>query len=896
MAEEEPALSFAGLLRRLRGEARLTQEELAEAAGLSPRSVSDLERGVNRTAHKDTAVLLAGALGLADPVRTVFVAAARGRAPAAEVLAAREGAAAGASAAAAIRTLPRDIASFTGRGLELARLTGVVAGAAGAGGVVGIHAIGGMAGIGKTTLAVHAAHQLAPGFPDGQFFVPLHAHTSGRRPVDPADALAALLLTAGIGAGQIPSGVEARAGRWRDCVAGKKVLLLLDDAAGHDQVTPLLPGTAGALVLVTSRRHLTALEDAQSISLDTLTPGEAAALLVRLAARPGLDPGDPAVGEIAGLCGCLPLAVGMLARQLHHHPAWTAAGLAADLAAAKDRLELMAAENVSVAAAFGLSYADLTPGQQRLFRRLGLHPGTDIDAYAAAALDDGDLGAARRRLEALYDQYLITEPARGRYRLHDLLREHARTMAATDPTADTDAALDRLLDYYQHAAALAEARLARQSRTWPAPAALTAPPAAVPDLPDRTRALSWARAERASLLACLDHATRTGQHARVVALTAGLAALLRHDGPWTDASTRHATAVQAARHLGDRLGEASALNQLGVVRRLTGNYRGAAEALEAALGISRDLGDRLGEANALGDLGAVGRLTGDYPGAAEAEEAALGIYRDLGDRLGQAHVLNHLGIVRRMTGDYPGAAEAEEAALSIYRDLGDRLGQANALNDLGDVRQLTGDYPGAAQALEAALGIYRDLSDRLGEASALSYLGSVRHMTADYPGAAHALEAALGIYRDLGSRLGQANALNFLGVVRRQTGDYPGAAEALEAALGIYRDVGDRGGEAEALNEVGTLHRVRGDLDRAGACHQQAVDLAREIGSSWDEAHALAGLARCALAAGRTADAAAGLRQAQQIFRRIGAAEATAVAAELDALTASAPTEERQGI
>jgi len=363
------------------------------------------------------------------------------------------------------RTLPRDIASFTGRESELRKLAGAVADPAG--GVVGIHAIGGMAGIGKTAFAVHVAHQLAPGFPDGQFFVPLHAHTPGQQPVDPADALASLLLTAGVGAQQIPPGLEARAGRWRDCVAGKKVLLVLDDAAGHEQVTSLLPGTAGSLVLVTSRRHLTALEDATAISLNTLAPGEAAALLIRLAARPGLDPGDPAVGEITGLCGGLPLAVGMLARQLHHHPAWTAAGLAADLAAARDRLELMSAENLSVAAAFDLSYADLTAGQQRLFRRLGLHPGTEIDGYAAAALDDAELGAARRGLAALYDQYLLTEPAQGRYRLHDLLREHARTLAATDTAAGADAALVRLLDYYQHTAALAETRLARQSRTRP---------------------------------------------------------------------------------------------------------------------------------------------------------------------------------------------------------------------------------------------------------------------------------------------------------------------------------------------------------------------------------------------------------------------------------------------
>ena len=848
---EEPGLSFAGLLRRLRGEARLTQEELAEAAGLSPRSVSDLERGVNRTAHKDTALLLAAALGLPDPVRAVFVLAARGRAAAAEVLAAQDGASPGASAAgasAAARTLPRDIASFTGRESELRQLVGAVAG-----GVVGIHAIGGMAGIGKTTFAVHAAHRLAPGFPDGQFFLPLHAHTPGQRPVDPADALASLLLTAGVGAQQIPPGLEARAGRWRDCVAGKKILLLLDDAAGHDQVTPLLPGTAGSLVLVTSRRHLTALEDATAISLDTLAPGEAAGLLVRLAARPGLDPGDPAVGEITRLCGYLPLAIGMLARQLHHHPAWTPAGLAGDLAAARDRLELMAAENLSVAAAFDLSYQDLTTSQQRLFRRLGLHPGTDIDGYAAAALDDADLGAARRGLAALYDQYLLTEPARGRYRLHDLLGEHARTLAAADPAAEADAALGRLLDYYQHAAALAEARLARQSRTRPAPAAVISPPAAVPDLPDRPRALAWARAERASLLACLDHATRTGQHARVVALTADLAALLRHDGPWSDAITRHATAAQAARHLGDRLGEANALNHLGVVRELMGDYPGAAEAVEAALGICRDLGDLLGEANALGGL----------------------------------------GVVRRMTGDYPGAAEAVEAALGIYRDLGNRLGEANALGELGVVRRMTGDYPGAAEAVEAALGIHRDLGNRHGEAGTLYLLGIVRYLTDDYPSATQMLEAALGIHRDLGNREGEAYSLIELGAVRRLTGDYPGAAEALEAALGICRDLGDRGGEVEALKGMGTLHRVRGDLDQAGACHRQALDLAREIGSSWDEAHALAGLGRCALAAGCTADAAADLRQAQEIFQRIGAPEAAEVTAELDALTGAAPTEER---
>ena len=872
----EPPVTFAGLLRKLRTEIRLTQEDLAEAAGLSPRSVSDLERGIAVRPHRDTVRLLADALQLIGPARAQFEAVARGREPGGP----------GASGVAAIQALPRDIASFTGRQRELAEL---VEAAAGAGGVVGIHAIGGMAGVGKTAFAVHAAHKLADRFPAGQIFLPLHGHTPGQQPVDPADALASLLLTAGVPAGQIPPGAEARMALWRDRLAGKQLLLVLDDAASSEQVRPLLPGAGGSLVLVTSRRHLTALEDAAAISLDTLPPGEAAALLVRLAARAGLSPADPEVGEITRLCGWLPLAIGMVARQLHHHPAWSAAGRAAELAAAVDRLELMATENVSVAAAFNLSYADLTAGQQRLFRRLGLHPGPDIDGYAAAALDGTGLAAARRGLEALYDQYLLAEPAPGRYRMHDLIREHARALAGRlDPGSDRENATARLLDYYQHAATRADALIARQTRPALAPAD-SAVPAAAPDLAEREQALAWARAERAGLLACLDHATATGQHARVIALTAALAGLLRRDGPWAEAITRHTAAIQAARHLGDRLGQANALTELGVVRRETGDYPATAQALEQALDIYRDLGDRLGQANALSHLGFVRLATGEYPAAAQTLEQALDIYRDLGDRLGQAIALRYLGDFRRVTGEYPAAAQFLEQALGIYCDLGDRLGQANVLTDLGFVRRATGDFPAAAQAQEQALGIHHDLGNRLGQANALLYIGDVRRETGDFPAAAQILEQALGIYRDLGNRLGQANALLYLGSVRRAMGEYPAAAQALEQALGIYRDLGDRGGEAEALNERGALHRVSGDLAAAEGCHQQALDLARVIATSWDEAHALAGLGRCALAAGHAATAEDGLRQALEIFQRIGAAEAAEVSAELQALTDARP-------
>jgi tetratricopeptide (TPR) repeat protein/transcriptional regulator with XRE-family HTH domain len=871
----EPPVAFATVLRKLRTEARLTQEELAEAARLSPRSVSDLERGIAATPRRETVRLLADALGLSGPARAEFDAVARGRPVPSP---------AGTDGTAALRTLPRDIASFTGRQQELQELVDAAVGSAA---VVGIHAIGGMAGVGKTAFAVHAAHQLAPRFPAGQIFLPLHGHTPGQQPVDPADALASLLLTAGVPAAQIPPGVEARMALWRDRLAERQLLLVLDDAASSEQVRPLLPGTGASLVLVTSRRHLSALEDAIAISLDTLPADEAAALLVRLSGRPALNPADPAVGEIIRSCGCLPLAIGMVARQLHHHPAWSPAGRAVELAAARDRLELMATENLSVAAAFDLSYADLTQDQQQLFRRLGLHLGADIDAYAAAALDDIGLSAARRGLEALYDQYLLTEPAQGRYRLHDLIREYARGLAGhLDPERDRDEAIGRLLDYYQRTAASAESLLALQTRPALACAA-GAEAVAVPVLADREQALTWARAERASLLACLDHLTGTGQPGRVIALTAGIAALLRHDGLSAEAITRHATALDAAQQLGDRPAQASALTDLGIARRLAGDWPGATRDLEGALRICRNLGDRLGQATALSNLGVVRWMTGDYPAAAADLGEALGISRDIGDRLGQANALTDLGIVHRLTGEYPGAAQDLAEALEICRDLGNRPGLATALTDLGIVRLVTGDYPAAVRDLEEALGISRDLGNRLGQANALSNLGEVRRLTADYPAAVRDQEEALGIYRGIGDRHDQANALGYLGMVRRTTGDYPGAARDLEESLALFRALGNRGGEVTVLNESGTLHRVCGDLDQAGSIHQQALDLARDIGSSWDEAHALAGLGKCALASGHAAEAEANLRQALEIFQRIGAAEAAELAAEFDAIRAA---------
>jgi tetratricopeptide (TPR) repeat protein/transcriptional regulator with XRE-family HTH domain len=804
--------SFGQLLRRLRTEAGLTQEELAQAATVSTRSVSDLERGINLTARKDTARLLADALNLEGAARADFEAAARGRA--------------GGGAAAATRTLPRDVASFTGREAELSRV-------ADAGGAGGIYAIGGMAGVGKTAFAVHAAHLLAPLFPDGQIFLPLHGHTPGQRPVQPEDALASLLQTIGVAPQQIPPGLEARTSLWRDYLAGKRLLLVLDDAVDSDHVRPLLPGTAGSLVLVTSRRHLTALEDARAVSLDTLPREEAAGLLARLAARPGLDASDPAVAEITRLCGCLPLALGMVARQLCHHPAWSPADLAADMAAARDRLALIHAENLSVAAAFDRSYQDLTGAGQRMFRRLGLHPGTDFDAWAASALAGISVAEARRELESLYDHYLLTEPARGRYRFHDLIRERARGLAAADPPAEQDSATARLLDYYVHTAHMAGRHLStRISATAP-----VTPPEHARKLSGRDDALTWLGAERLNLHAAVGYATASGRPGHAAAIPAAMREFWRGQGHWDQAAALHQAALEAAHAAGNQLAEARALT----------------------------------------DLGDMQLLTDDYPEAAASLRRALDLYRGLDDRLGEASALTSLGAVQHAAGDSPAATASLSRALELYSSLADRLGEAGALTSLGAVQQATGDSPAATASLTRALELYRAAGDRLGEAGALTELGTVQYFAGEYSSAVTSQEQALELYRRLGERLGEANALTDLSIVQHLTGQQAAATASLTRALDLYRDLGDRSGEADALINIAEMTLASATPAEARSYYERALDIAVRITAPSVEARALEGLGLCFLGESSQEQGSGLLRKALSIYQRIGSPRARQV-------------------
>jgi tetratricopeptide (TPR) repeat protein len=632
-------------------------------------------------------------------------------------------------------------------------------------------------------------------------------------------------------AAQIPPGLEARAARWRDYIAGKNILLLLDDASGHEQVRPLLPGTAGSLVLVTSRRRLSALEDATVISLDTLTPHDAAVLLVRLAARPGLRAGNVAVGGISRLCGYLPLAIAMLAGQLRHHPTWNVAGLAADLAAARDRLALMRAENVSVAAAFGLSYRDLAPDQQQLFRRLGLIPGPSVDRYAAAALVTTDLGTARRLLDELYDHHLLTEPAPGRYLLHDLLHEHARALITADDPVETDAAVGRLLDYYLHTTITAGRHVLLMSAVQGQPPSGD-PPACVPDLPTLNHAAAWLDTELPNLHAAADLAAVSGRHLHAIQIPAAMGDFLRSRGHWEQSAALHRTAMEAARRAGDWRGQALALRQLGILAWHTGDLCAAAVSLTRAAALYGEVEDQPGQAYALDQLGFVRQWEGDYAAAVACRQQALALARTSGDRLAEAAALHHLSLIQGLTGQWAAATTGVEQALSLVRELGYRSGEFDMLHTLGCLQRETGDYPAAGANLKQALDGMRELGDRPFQGTALDNLGRVQQLTGDYAAALTSHTQALALHRELGYRIGEAEALNSLGELSTRTSASDQARDYHTQALAIARSVGLPMTEACALEGIGRSHLQDGEPGQAAGYLQQALTIYQRLGTS----------------------------------------------------------------
>ncbi|MFD8513410.1 tetratricopeptide repeat protein [Streptomyces antimycoticus] len=724
-------------------------------------------------------------------------------------------------------TLPRDVADFTGRTEELSRL--LHAADEGQAQVISIHTVDGMPGVGKTALVIHTAHLLAGDYPDGHRFVRLGAHTPGAAPADPAGVLTQLLLSLGISPRNIPQSLEEKAGMWRDALTGKRMLLILDDAASAAQVEPLLPASKDCLVLITSRRRLPDLDGASPLPLNTLPPLQASDLFIRVSRRAPTASDRSAVTQAVELCGHLPLAITLLAGRLAHHRAWNIKEFTDEFATAQDRLAELEAGDRALAASFDLSYHHLPPDLQRLYRRLGLHPGPDTDPYATAALDDIPLATARRRLNELYTAHLIDEPTPRRYRLHDLLRTYAHSLAQQDPSSDRGQAVTRLLDHYHRTAHTAD----RYLSTVPRHDNATAPPSTTaPVLATRDQALAWMRAELTNLLAAAHHAA-TDHLPHTAALARTMAAFLDQEGHWAEAIALHQAAARTAHTIS-----------------------------------SPDV-----EAHAVLDLGWVRRRKGNSPEAGELAQRAYDLYHTLDDHLGQANALRALGLVRQMTGDYQDARQLAQRAHDLYHTLDNRLGQANAVLDLCRVQRRTGDYLEAGKLAQRAYDLYHTFGYRLGQANALLDLGWVRRLTGDYLEAGELAQRAYDLYHTLGNRQNEAWALLELGQVNRDTRDYATAADLLERSRARFHELGDRKGEAEALTAAGDLQAATIGPELALATYQQALTLARQIHSPLDQAHALEGIASCHSALHHHREAVQSLREAIVLYQRLGVAE-----------------------
>ena len=558
-------------------------------------------------------------------------------------------------------------------------------------------------------------------------------------------------------------------------------------------------------------------------------------MFAELAKRPGqpdLEPTDSGVADVVRLCGFLPLAIRLTAAQLKIHPKWTVSNLAARLGDAADGLKVLTGETEhnSVAAAFDLSYRHLTPEQQRLFRYLGLHPGTDIDAYAAAALADTDLATAQKLLEDLYGQNLIEEQSYGRYGLHDLIRQHARTLSAQEEPTARGNAIDRLFDYYLQMAATAGRYIIRH--TPGAFPSIAHPPACAPVISNSDEANSWLMEERLNLQAVTDYAAPTAKPAYAIGIPTELAGFLRIRGFWDQALRLQQTALDTAKRVDDRQGEADALNNLGGVQQAMGNY--------AAATINHGL--------------------------------ALDLYHDLGNKQGEADALSDLAIVQRLTGHYDDVKSGLARGQALYHDVGDSFGEAKALNDLGIVYRLTGDYTAAANSLTKALNLLQ--GDSLGRANALAELGIVYRLKEDYPAAANSLTEALNLHRDIGSVHGQADALKELGVVYRLEEDYPAAATSLDKALTLYRGIHDRKCEAETLNNYGEVRSASSAPADARADFTKALKIAQDLNVPLEKARALAGTGESYLQEGDTEKGITPLQDALAIFQRLGSPDA----------------------
>ncbi|MBT2387088.1 tetratricopeptide repeat protein [Streptomyces sp. ISL-11] len=749
--------------------------------------------------------------------------------------------------------LPHDV-PWVGRSTELRHLATALSPAAGTPrGVVALEAIDGMGGVGKTALAVHAAHVLRERFPDGRLYLNLGAHASFQEPLGPEAALGQLLRLLGVPAAGLPPAVDDLTALWRTMLSDRRAIVILDDAAGPEQVRPLLPGATPSQVIVTSRRRLTGLPGVRPVSLDVLCRAEAIDLFHdRVGARRPAEEAETA--EIVRLCGYLPLAIEMAASRFLSHGSWTARDLV-DRLARPARLAEIRDGYRDLARTFAFSYRSLTPVQQTAFRRLSLHIGSEFGAYAAAALTGLSLDDTERVLEDLLNCHLLQEPSPHRYRIHDLLREYARTLTDTGPGDDGGSdgrAVDRLLDLCLDCADRADRMLfPHRPRT---AVTLDRRPAEAPSWLDPAGPQEWFATERTNLLAALDHAARDAPPRRAALLVHALGGFLESEGLWRVAEPLHERAAAHWHQAGEPAAEARALVDLSVARLIGARYEEAIASASGALVLARATGDRETEPEALHYLALPHMYTARNHEALAYQQEALSLHMRSGNRLQQARSLNNMGIILLELGRHQQALGCFLDALARFREVDDRRGQCQTLNNCGEIYALLGLTDRATRAYSQALALARAGGSR-------AYRATVE----------------MNLAREL---MGSGDPERPLALCRR--------------ALATFRGTADRRHESIALNTLGQALSCAGYDEEALAHQWAALTLARRIGATQEEAHALRDLALAELRTGRFRKADEHLTATLAINRRMEALleEATTLdrMAELR-LATGAPTE-----
>jgi tetratricopeptide (TPR) repeat protein len=781
------------------------------------------------------------------------------------------------SALAKPRELPASVRSFIGRSNELQTLTELLDHAdENAAGAVVISAIGGTAGVGKTALAVHWAHQVADRFPDGQLYVNLRGYDPDQ-PMLAAEALARFLRALD-GPGQdIPADEGERAARYRSLLAMRRMLVVLDNARDAEQIRPLLPGSPGCLVLVTSRDSLAGLvarDGAVRLDLDLLTPTDAVGLLRELIGL-RVDADSGAAAALSEYCCRLPLALRVAAEIVVAQPSVLLAELAAELADQQQGLQRLDAggdPRTAVRAVFSWSYRYLKPDAARAFRLVSLHPGPDLDLYAAAALTDTSLTRARSLLDQLARAHLIQATGAGRYGMHDLLSAYARQLTAEhDSEADRRAGLTRLFDYYlATAAAASKTSYTGSNHRGPS---IQPPATPVPQLSDRAAAQEWLKTEQGSFVAIAAYATANGWPRYATQLSAILVGhYAGNSNP--EVIIIHEYAHRAAMAMGDRQAEALAVFSLGQVAWSQGRYEQAGLRFRDALALYRETGDVYGEASALHGLGLVALQEGRYEDASDCFWRAAALCDEIGDRASQARALSNLGVIKRRQGHYREAADYLEQSLAASREIGDRSGEGTTLCRLGVVGVRLGRYQQARDYLQQGLAVSREIGSSADEATALCWLGVPVMYLGHHQLAASYQQRALAMFRESGERSGEAIALNWLAVVELRRGRHKQATRLQLQALAMFREIGERPGEASALNGLGEIFLATGQPGEARLKHVAALVMASQTGDRFEQARAHRGLGHACQSMGDVRQARRYWQEALAIYAAVGVPEA----------------------